>query len=294
MSYRGRTMKTGLVILTLNAAKEFSTLLPLLDSAGDFLSTRLVVDSSSEDDTVKIAANHGFETITIPREEFNHGGTRRLAFDRLKKEVDAVIYITQDILPHDDECLKKLVAALEDESVGAAYGRQLPHEGASRAASVLRFFNYPPESSVKSYHDRKKYGLKAAFLSDSFAAYRVRAVEAVGGFPKDALCAEDMYLGAKLLMGGYRISYEASAMIYHSHEFTVTSAWRRYRDIGKFHRREKWIDEAFGRAEGEGMRLLKTQLSTAWQEGSLSLMAKFIIDDAVKFAAFRCGQWGSL
>ena len=64
--------------------------------------------------------------------------------------------------------------------------------------------------------DREALGIKTAFLSDSFAAYRCDALADVGGFPDVPAC-EDMYVGAKLLQAGYTIVYAAEAQVYHSH-----------------------------------------------------------------------------
>ena len=64
------------------------------------------------------------------------------------------------------------------------YGRQLPYENASLFASHLREFNYGTKSYIRTYDDREKYGIKTAFLSDSFAAYRRSALESIDWFKR--------------------------------------------------------------------------------------------------------------
>ena len=39
----------------------------------------LVIDSSSSDKTLDIAKQYSVQTVTIPKEKFDHGGTRTLA-----------------------------------------------------------------------------------------------------------------------------------------------------------------------------------------------------------------------
>ena len=84
-------------------------------------------------------------------------------------------------------------------------------------------------------------GIKAAFLSNSFAAYRRSALESVGGFPSDTIFGEDTFAAAKMLLNGWKIAYSAEATVYHSHNLTFIEEFRRYFDIGVFHSREKWF-----------------------------------------------------
>ncbi|BBI49658.1 hypothetical protein HORIV_20790 [Vreelandella olivaria] len=65
-----------------------------------------------------------------------------------------------------------------------AFGRQLPHPDASPIAAHARYFNYPDESRVVATADIPRLGIKTAFLSNSFAAYRREALSARAGFPK--------------------------------------------------------------------------------------------------------------
>ena len=282
-------MRTGLVIPTLNAAQLLPNLLREINEAGKFLTRKVIVDSSSEDATADIAKKCGFEVLTIARKDFNHGGTRQLAAAHIKDDVDVVIFATQDIRLKDDKALKKLAEVFADDEVGAAYGRQLPKGDASPMAALLRKFNYPPASAKKTMADKERYGLKTAFMSDSFGAYRMTALEEAGGFPPCVRCSEDMYVAAKMLLKGWAIYYNAEAEVYHSHEFDLKSAWRRYRDVGAFQKKESWIGETFGKAEGEGLKLLKMQLKEAAETGGAPLAARIILDDAVKFLAYRYG-----
>ena len=141
--------RIGIVIPTLNAGGQFHKLMEQMDRQTCPFVRRLVIDSSSADDTQEIARTHGFEVLEIPRSEFNHGGTRQRAFVYLQDDVDILIYLTQDVLLADSDCLQLLAAALEREpQAGAVYGRQLPHMGASPGACIQRLFNYPEHSMV--------------------------------------------------------------------------------------------------------------------------------------------------
>lgn len=281
-------MNCGLIIPTLNAGEQFKTLLTQL--AAQSLPTRkLIVDSESTDGTAQLAKSFGLEVLSIPRKTFNHGATRQLALEKLLP-LDVIIFLTQDVLLHDDESLARLVEVFSDDSsVGMSYGRQLPHADATNEAAILRAFNYPAESQLRSFDDRKLYGLKTAFASNSFAAYRVSALQNVGGFPSKVPLCEDMYVAAKMLLDGWKIFYAAAAQVYHSHNYTAAQEFRRYVQIGKFHAQESWIRETFGSAEGAGKKFVLMKLSMLAKKNPLDCVGA-IFRDAAKFLGYRIGR----
>lgn len=281
-------MNCGLIIPTLNAGSQFKKLLSQL-AAQTLPTKKLIVDSESTDGTADLAKSFGLEVLTIPRRTFNHGATRQFALEKILP-LDVVIFLTQDVLLHDDESLAKLVKIFsEDSTVGLSYGRQLPHEGATNEAAILRAFNYPPESQLRSFDDRKKFGIKTAFASNSFAAYRVAALQRVGGFPSNVPLCEDMYVAAKMLLDGWKIFYAATAQVYHSHNYTAAQEFRRYVQIGKFHAQESWIRETFGSAEGAGKKFVLMKLSMLAKKNPLDCVGA-IFRDAAKFFGYRFGR----
>ena len=281
-------MNCGLIIPTLNAGEQFRTLLTQL--AEQTLPTRkLIVDSESTDGTAQLAKSFGLEVLSIPRKTFNHGATRQLALEKILP-LDVIIFLTQDVLLHDGESLARLVEVFSDDStVGMSYGRQLPHADATNEAAILRAFNYPAESQLRSFDDRKLYGLKTAFASNSFAAYRVAALQRVGGFPSKVPLCEDMYVAAKMLLDGWKIFYAAAAQVYHSHNYTAAQEFRRYVQIGKFHAQESWIRETFGSAEGAGKKFVLMKLSMLAKKNPLDCVGA-IFRDAAKFLGYRIGR----
>jgi rhamnosyltransferase len=172
--------------------------------------------------------------------------------------------------------------------VGAAFGRQLPRPEAGPIEAHARRFNYPPESRIKTADDIPRLGLKTAFISNSFAAYRRSALEAVGGFPSRCIVSEDTYVAARMLIAGWKIAYCAEAQVYHSHGYTYRQDFQRYFDIGVFHAREPWVRNSFGGAEGEGWRYLHSELSylagtRPWQIPSA------LVRTIIKYSGFRAG-----
>lgn len=282
-------LQIGIIIPTLNAGAQFVKLLDSIAMQQVNLTRKLIIDSGSTDTTISLAEKYQYEVMSIDKAKFNHGGTRQRGIDYLKN-IDIAIFLTQDVLVHDASSISKLIAAFGDAKVGAAYGRQLPHSGASPLAAQARLFNYPRVSQYKSYADKTKLGIKTAFMSDSFAAYRISSLEAVGGFPRRVIIGEDMYVAAKMLMQGYQIAYTADACVYHSHEYTFWQELRRYFDTGVFQQQEPWIRAEFGEAEGEGLRLVKEQLSYLVNNNCIHAIPKAILANAAKLIGYRLGM----
>ncbi|OYY17719.1 MAG: hypothetical protein B7Y67_07575, partial [Polynucleobacter sp. 35-46-11] len=168
----------------LNAALVLDELHFHLSEQSPRVACRLLIDSQSSDNSVSRARALGFKVHSIPRTQFNHGGTRQWAVELLP-DADIIVFMTQDAILANAFALENLVRAFDDPDVGVAYGRQLPHNDAKPLGSHARLFNYPDKSYVATLADRERMGIKAAFSSNSFAAYRRSALMAVGGFPRN-------------------------------------------------------------------------------------------------------------
>jgi len=280
-------MKCAFCLPTLNAAATAQAFLAALNGQSFADVERLLVDSSSTDGTPELFAAAGFRIHGIPRTEFNHGTTRQLAVE-LCPDADIIVFLTQDAILANPVSLQCLLAAFNDPYVGAAYGRQLPAQDASPIASHARLFNYPPVSRIVSRGDIPRLGVKAAFLSNSFAAYRREALQAVGGFPSNVIFGEDTCVAARMLQAGWKIAYCAEAQVRHSHNYTMWEEFRRYFDIGVFHSREKWFLDSLGGAEGEGRKFIVSEIKC------LSGTAPWYIPVScfrtlLKFAGYRLG-----
>ncbi|MCL5425104.1 MAG: glycosyltransferase family 2 protein [Gammaproteobacteria bacterium] len=277
----------GVCVPTLNAgALWHEWLAQTLPAAARF--RVLIVDSSSDDDTADLARQAGCEVLAIARSEFDHGGTRQRALLHLD-DCDIVIFLTQDALIADQKALEKLVAAFDDPSVGAAFGRQLPHVEATPVAAHARHFNYPPYSRVVGSEDIPRLGIKTAFLSNSFAAYRRKLLLEVGGFPEGTILSEDMMAGARLLQQGWQLAYCADACVFHSHNYSLREEFQRYFDIGAFHSREAWLLDWLGSAEGEGGRFVRSEVQYLLRHAPWRL-PEAALRTVLKYMGYRLGK----
>lgn len=247
----------------------------------------LIIDSGSDKRWCKATHGLNWQLKEIESKDFNHGGTRQMGIDMCPgKEI--IVFLTQDAILADEYSIENLVRAFDDIGVGCAYGRQLPHKDANVFAAFARLHNYSDKSYVRSYEDRDKYGMKTAFISNSFAAYRKTAMEKVGGFPSNVILSEDMYVAAKMLMSGWKVSYVAEAKVYHSHNYTIWQEFKRYFDIGVFHARESWIRKNMGEAEGNGKNFVGNEIKYLLDRNPF-FICEMIVRDGMKFLGYRLG-----
>jgi rhamnosyltransferase len=279
----------SVIIPTLNAEGFLGRLFQSLLNQSTAVDEVIVVDSSSDDNTVELAKSFGATVLVVKRDEFDHGFTRTLAGEKSKGDI--LVYLTQDVLLANDYSIEYLVKPFYAQAnIGAAYGRQLPCHDATPCGAHLRCFNYPSTSSIKDIHDKSKYGIKTAFLSNSFTAYRKNAMEEIGWFKEDIILGEDTYAGAKLLLSGYKLAYVAEAAVYHSHNYSLGMEFKRYFDIGVFHKTETWILEEFGNATGAGFKYIRSELAYLSRHKQYLLIPQSFLRSGLKFAGYVFGQ----
>jgi rhamnosyltransferase len=246
----------------------------------------LIVDTASGDGTDRAAEAAGFRTLRVTPQEFNNGGTRQLAAEQLPW-ARVIFYLTQDALPLDG-AFDALLRAFDDPAVGCAYGRQLPRPGAGPIESHARHFNYPAQSQTYTGKRIVDSGFRAAFCSNSFAAYRVSALQQAGGFPADVIMAEDAMVAARMLLLGWKTAYIADAQVRHSHTYTLEHEFRRYFDTGVSHAREPWLRQSFGTPYGEGRRFFFSELRSLLPR-HIYLLPYALLRSAAKFTGYQLG-----
>jgi len=283
------SMRVALVTLTLNADATAAAVIAAVRSQHLQPDVWLVLDSGSSDGTVEVFREADADVVAIDRNQFDHGATRQMAVDRLDG-VDIVVFMTQDAVLADADALGALVACVDDPKVGVAYGRQVPRPGAGSIERHARLFNYSDAGGVHTMDDAARLGIKAAFCSNSFAAWRRSALLAVGGFPFPCILGEDMLTAARLLQAGYGVAYCAEARVVHSHTLTVGGEARRYFDTGVMHADNGWLLQAFGSAGGEGMRFVRSEVHYLATHGAALRIPEALVRNMVKLAAYRLGR----
>jgi rhamnosyltransferase len=279
-------MKLSIIIPTFNAGTYIRELLEKLQSQTQQPYEILVIDSSSNDNTVSIAEELGARTRVIPKELFNHGSTRNSAAKEASGDV--LVFMTQDALPVDNQLLYNLSRPLEQPFVAAAFARHIPKANASLLERFAREFNYPEQSLIKRLDDVKTHGIKTFFFSNVCSAMKKELFFKVGMFPDGIRANEDMIISAKLIVNGYKIAYVPEAKIFHSHNYSLLKQCHRYYNIGSSLRNNRWILD-YAKAEGEGTQFLKEQLLFVMKKGKFALIPYIFLETIAKYIGFRFG-----
>ncbi len=250
----------------------------------------IVIDSGSTDATRAILNAENVRFVSIPKREFNHGGTRNLGVELASHE--NIVMLTQDALPANSYTLRNLLDSLmQSSSVGMAYGRQLPYPDATLLSVYARLTNYPARSDLKGIADIPRLGIKTCHCSNSFAVYRKSLLTAVGGFPVDTVLGEDVVVGARLIKAGFSIAYSAEAEVLHSHNYSIDEEFRRYFDIGAFHQQQRDLLREFTSAESEGLRYVIAEWTYLLKKRALKLVPAQLLRTVVKYVGYKLGRF---
>ena len=264
----------------------------------------VVVDSGSTDGSLDLSQQAGFTVLHTKAQDFNHGATRQWALDQslLAHQTENLspefaVFLTQDAVLAHPNAFEELLTPFEEPKIAATFGRQMPKLDASWLETHTRAFNYPDVSRTVQLQDKASLGIKACFLSNSFAAYRLQALMAQGGFPAHLPLGEDTFTAAKLLLSGQSLRYQATAAVYHSHNYNGLQDFQRMFDTGVFHAQNLWILQNFGKAEGEGVKLVKSQWAylraPSSQSNHPSLLQgvlQLLMTNAIKLVGYKLGR----
>lgn len=280
-------MKTvDVVIPTWRPGESYDRLLEML-AKQTCPAHRIIVMNTEEAQYGIHAEPKGLEIHHIRKAEFDHGATRNAGLQL--GDAELVLFLTQDAVPADEYLIERLADCFADESVAAAYGRQLPAPDCNAIERYTRQFNYPEKSMVKTAADLPKLGIKTYFCSDVCAMYRRSVYEKLGGFPLKTIFNEDMIFASRVIGAGYGIAYCAAGAVIHSHNYSGAEQFHRNFDLAVS---QKQHPEVFAglRSEGEGMRLVKQTAGWLLKSGRWYLLPKLIYVSGCKYMGYLFGK----
>src|ERR1051326_7958535 len=226
----------SVVIPTKNAGPEFRELLLRLLQQ-DFPGTLdvLVVDSGSQDETVKLGWQYGAQVLSIDPASFDHGRTRNLGAKSVRGEV--VVFLTQDALPGDLHLIANLVRPFCDPLVAGVHGRQVPRPDADTITRrrLNSWLTGSPTPHVRWLETLEQYDRltpleRYHFCNfDNVCSAIRRDVLMQLPFPASNF-GEDITWGKKALIAGWKLAYEPDAWVIHSHRRFLAYEYRRSYD----------------------------------------------------------------
>lgn len=234
----------------------------------------LVVDSGSTDRTLEILSDYPCRIIKTKPESYFPGAVLNMAVEASRTET--VVFLNSDTVPLSQHCLARLLAALEDRVVQAAYARQIPRPEA--APWVRRDY-------ISSFPDRPTPPPWIT-LSLPMAAMR-KSIWKEHRFYTDAWASEDSEWGHWARRQGYIIRYVPEALVMHSHNYTLRQAYGRRFVEGEADAFIFGQRVTLGKAVGRACRAAVGDLLYQLQHGGRGELLE-LVQAPVRRA---CGQW---
>lgn len=251
----------------------------------------VIVDSGSEDGTPELARAMGAHVHEIPAADFNHGETRNLGA-RLASG-DVIVYTVDDALPVDDSLLRNLTAPLRDEpGLAATFGRHLPREGAPPHQVFYIDARYGPKPRRHTATNVGGLAVSQAMFSNVASAIR-RDVLDVVPFASDIVIAEDAEWCSRALRAGHDVAYVPTAVVRHSHIYSLGDTVKRYFDLGAAADRSV-LSEQEGRSrsvKGSGARFVRKEIGWMWRSGYRREIPSAIAHEGARYTGFQLGSY---
>ena len=192
-----------------------------------------MIDSGSQDNIVIFAKLAGARIFEISLQKFNYGLTRDFVISQANTE--HVILMVQDAIPADFNMLETLLLALmENETVAGVYSRQIPQENADvitkrnlntwlTGRTVREVRSIPYEGWYESLSSMDKYHFCNFDNVCSAIKKSVWKIESFG----DVKFGEDIDWAERVLKRSYKIIFEPSSSVVHSHSRSLKYEYKR-------------------------------------------------------------------
>jgi rhamnosyltransferase len=280
----------SVVIPALNGGRELERCLDAIGAQEiDAEVEVVVVDSGSSDGTPGLARSRGAVVVEISRSSFSHGGARNIGAGRAEGEV--LVFTVQDAYAEGRDWLVALITPLRDDpSLAGVYSRQLPHAGARPSEEYFLDFLYGPEPRDQRVADASGLTMAATLFSNVSSAIPRRIWDRFP-FSENVPMSEDQEWSARVLLAGYHLRYEPKAVVRHSHDYSLRSAFRRFFDSGVS------ADRAYLAAGRESRRTLlanayrygRGELSWLVRTGNTRAIPFTTVFELTKFTALQLG-----
>jgi glycosyltransferase involved in cell wall biosynthesis len=222
----------SIVIPTKNAGAEFRKTLEAIQRQTR-TSEIVIVDSGSDDGTLKLAHQFGAKIKSIPPQDFNHGETRNLG---IREALGSLcVMLVQDAQPVGEDWLENLLIPLSDDRVVGVTGQQIPRPDSDlisrwQTEYRLRFLGESPRiQELDSWDHFLTLGIQERLRLASFdnvcSVVRREFWEECPFRP--VAFAEDLDWGVRAIAARRRLVYNPRASVIHSHNRPATYHLRR-------------------------------------------------------------------
>jgi len=210
-----KEIDASIILLTLNAGEKFKKVLKAVFNQTYNNFEVIIIDSSSIDNTLEYAKRYPIKIFKIPRSDFGHGKTRNLGAKLARGRY--LVYLTQDAIPADNNWLANLLVNLKIENVAGVLGRQIPNI----TANPLDVFSYNEDyPDIRKNISIQNYKQNNVLFSDANSAVK-KSVILKYPYPENVPLAEDLGWAIGIIKKNYKLIYEPTAAVIHSHKFSL-------------------------------------------------------------------------
>lgn len=245
----------------------------------------IIVDSTSREADAQVMRSFPVRFQQISPSEFGHGRTRNLLANLAQGE--RLLYLSQDAEPAGSHWMATLVTPLEDDHVAGSYAQQIPRADAD---PLIRFFlarTYASRPARRRVAHAAAVRLDEIFFSNVSSAIR-RDVWQKIPFRDRLIMSEDQYWAHDVLRAGYDVVYEPTAQVYHSHNYSLRTLYRRNRDSGASLR--GLIADSPGGIARRGLAYVIGQAAYLMSSGRPHWLPYMLVYEATKALGFSIGM----
>jgi len=211
----------------------------------------IVIDSGSTDGTTGVVKAFDVRLHEIRSDEFGHGRTRNLGARMAAGRY--LVFLNADATPAAGTWLRQLLAELEADDVAAVYGRQIPRLSAYPMERFFLEYLYGKQRLVKT-KTNEPLDSQGVFFSTVNCAIK-RSMWERYSFSETIVMTEDQAWSRQILQAGYNIVYSPEAAVWHSHNYGLIHAFRRFFDSG-WSSEDSYLPQGIGPTLAFSMRCL--------------------------------------
>ena len=142
------------------------------------------------------------------------------------------MFTVQDAVPVGCDWLQRLTEPLRRTGGPAAtYSRQLPRDDAPPHQRLYIEYRFGAEPRTQRAVDPQGLTVRATAFSNVSSAIRGDLIREEP-FAEDIIVGEDGEWSSRMLLLGRTIAYVPTSVVIHSHDYSLSRAFRRYFDLG--------------------------------------------------------------
>jgi rhamnosyltransferase len=213
----------------------------------------IIIDSGSTDRTLEIASNYPVRLYKIAKSDFGHGKTRN--FGARVARGRYIVFLTQDATPANEYWLENLVMPLEEDSrVAGVYSQQIPRpdcnpcewrdiDRGAAPVSVIKRVNFEDNLQKMNYDKHMRMIITFSNVSSCVRKEGLKLLP----FSEAIVMVEDQEWAKRVIEAGWTVRYESSSSVYHSHNHSSRTLYRRHFDYGVSYKAFLRFELSFGK-----------------------------------------------